>query len=97
MTKKTSQKTSSVDQQEGSLETSFDCRGLNQSVVEKLNKNADREAQMIANFNAKVNLIENIQADEHDVSVKNTETDRPAGLEPTRYGDWEKKGRCYDF
>lgn len=21
----------------------------------------------------------------------------PAGLEPTRYGDWEKAGRCIDF
>lgn len=21
----------------------------------------------------------------------------PNGLEPTRYGDWEKKGRCIDF
>lgn len=21
----------------------------------------------------------------------------PAGLEPTRYGDWERKGRCVDF
>jgi hypothetical protein len=21
----------------------------------------------------------------------------PAGLEPTRYGDWEHKGRCTDF
>lgn len=21
----------------------------------------------------------------------------PAGLEPTRYGDWENKGRCIDF
>jgi hypothetical protein len=21
----------------------------------------------------------------------------PAGLEPTRYGDWEVKGRCSDF
>jgi hypothetical protein len=21
----------------------------------------------------------------------------PKGLEPTRYGDWESKGRCYDF
>lgn len=21
----------------------------------------------------------------------------PAGPEPTRYGDWEKKGRCVDF
>ncbi len=21
----------------------------------------------------------------------------PSGPEPTRYGDWEKKGICYDF
>lgn len=21
----------------------------------------------------------------------------PKGLEPTRYGDWEKNGRCIDF
>lgn len=21
----------------------------------------------------------------------------PKGLEPTRYGDWENKGRCIDF
>ena len=21
----------------------------------------------------------------------------PKGPEPTRYGDWEAKGRCYDF
>lgn len=21
----------------------------------------------------------------------------PKGLEPTRYGDWEKNGRCSDF
>ena len=25
------------------------------------------------------------------------ETGGPKGLEPTRYGDWEKKGRCIDF
>jgi hypothetical protein len=21
----------------------------------------------------------------------------PSGLEPTRFGDWERKGRCIDF
>jgi hypothetical protein len=25
------------------------------------------------------------------------ETGGPAGPEPTRYGDWERKGRCIDF
>lgn len=37
------------------------------------------------------------------VSLADLPADRPqehggqAGLEPTRYGDWEKKGRCTDF
>ena len=26
-----------------------------------------------------------------------SETGGPKGPEPTRYGDWEKKGICYDF
>jgi hypothetical protein len=26
-----------------------------------------------------------------------TEVNGPKGLEPTRYGDWEAKGRCCDF
>ena len=26
-----------------------------------------------------------------------TELHGPKGLEPTRYGDWEQKGRCTDF
>ncbi len=41
-----------------------------------------------------------------DVNVKTTpgeavsgdrEIGGPEGPEPTRYGDWEKKGRCIDF
>ncbi len=27
----------------------------------------------------------------------NPEHGGPKGLEPTRYGDWERKGRCIDF
>jgi hypothetical protein len=29
--------------------------------------------------------------------IKPQETGGPAGLEPTRFGDWERKGRCIDF
>ena len=29
--------------------------------------------------------------------VRPREIGGPAGPEPTRYGDWEKKGRCIDF
>ena len=28
---------------------------------------------------------------------KEKEIGGPTGPEPTRYGDWEKKGMCYDF
>ena len=28
---------------------------------------------------------------------KSREIGGPKGLEPTRYGDWERKGRCIDF
>lgn len=29
--------------------------------------------------------------------LKPEETGGPKGPEPTRYGDWEKNGRCIDF
>lgn len=42
--------------------------------------------------------------DKNDNSIKPAdnkptpkETGGPKGLEPTRYGDWEKSGRCSDF
>lgn len=30
-------------------------------------------------------------------SAPNEEIGGPKGAEPTRYGDWERKGRCIDF
>ena len=30
-------------------------------------------------------------------NVKPKEIGGPKGPEPTRYGDWERKGRCIDF
>ena len=97
MTKKKSQKTSSANHQDDSQETSFDCRGLDELVIARSNKNIDREAQMIANFNAKVNIVESKKSNNYKKMEENVETDGPKGLEPTRYGDWERKGRCYDF
>ncbi len=32
-----------------------------------------------------------------ETSPKPVEVGGPKGLEPTRYGDWERNGRCSDF
>lgn len=34
---------------------------------------------------------------EQEITANPVETGGPEGPEPTRYGDWEKKGRCIDF
>jgi hypothetical protein len=36
-------------------------------------------------------------AGQEDAGRPPAETGGPAGPEPTRYGDWERKGRCIDF
>ena len=30
-------------------------------------------------------------------ATREADPDRPAGEAPTRFGDWENKGRCIDF
>ncbi|KAD6796475.1 hypothetical protein R6Q59_019745 [Mikania micrantha] len=35
--------------------------------------------------------------DEPDINKETGEIGGPRGLEPTRYGDWERNGRCSDF
>ena len=35
--------------------------------------------------------------DEGEKAAQADERGGPKGLEPTRYGDWERKGICYDF
>jgi len=36
-------------------------------------------------------------ATDANVSPRPREIGGPSGPEPTRFGDWEKKGRCIDF
>lgn len=36
-------------------------------------------------------------AGEHEQASQEEEVGGRAGPEPTRYGDWEKNGRCIDF
>lgn len=41
-------------------------------------------------------LTDNQEQDQSN-RKKKKEIGGPKGPEPTRYGDWESKGRCYDF
>lgn len=48
--------------------------------------------------NSQTDKDENIhQPSKTKLKTSATEIGGPKGPEPTRYGDWEKKGRCIDF
>jgi hypothetical protein len=54
--------------------------------------------------NKHINSPDDLSNDTQQEEVDPDETLRPSeeiggpkGLEPTRYGDWERKGRCIDF
>ncbi len=41
--------------------------------------------------------VADAQGAQHRLLNPTTESGGPKGLEPTRYGDWERAGRCIDF
>ena len=45
----------------------------------------------------KVNLNKIKNNNKATIKTKFKEIGGPKGLEPTRFGDWEKNGRCSDF
>ncbi len=48
--------------------------------------------------NAKRALQEAKERKKHVIkTIRPIEKNGPSGLEPTRFGDWEKKGITYDF
>jgi|TARA_Y100000389_G_scaffold202259_1_gene247047 hypothetical protein len=48
--------------------------------------------------NAKKALAEARERKRKEIAIlRAKETNGPKGLEPTRYGDWERKGITYDF
>jgi len=55
----------------------------------------------ISDRDAVANLVESGSNPEpstdKDDPAQPRELGGPAGPEPTRYGDWERKGRCIDF
>lgn len=44
-----------------------------------------------------VKTFDPAESDDAGKKERPVELGGPKGPEPTRYGDWEKKGRCIDF
>ncbi len=47
--------------------------------------------------NAQIKNPQNANMPNPDAPAQPDEYGGPKGLEPTRYGDWERAGRCFDF
>nr|MBV6630927.1 DUF1674 domain-containing protein [Oceanococcus sp. HetDA_MAG_MS8] len=72
----------------------------NQSKVAKLAKSAlegyPKQAESSADDTPHAGESE-AQGERLPQGVNSREIGGPRGPEPTRYGDWERKGRCIDF
>lgn len=56
------------------------------------------DSEPTASLKEHLHVAQDAKAPENDLPDKRpAEHGGQAGLEPTRYGDWEKKGRCTDF
>ncbi len=63
-------------------------------------KSKDCNKELDNNNNNNYVLSEKTVNDQQNSEIKSkdvVEIGGPKGPEPTRYGDWEKKGRCIDF
>lgn len=56
------------------------------------------DASHIVGSNSAAGIVShNAAPAQHENEPRPTEIGGRGGLEPTRYGDWEKNGRCIDF
>ena len=74
--------------------TSKTTQGLSKS--EQHDITIQESTQLAAGGDAGREVLEEKKAKESQ-DKPTAETGGPKGPEPTRYGDWEQKGRCTDF
>lgn len=64
------------------------------------NETSSQQAELVVSNpfqkERKSNEFDETRTDAKKAALKR-EINGPKGLEPTRYGDWESKGRCSDF
>ena len=64
---------------------------------ENESKGTEMDGKSVSNDNEGVKQHDPYAAFPDDVNPVTGEKGGPRGPEPTRYGDWERKGRCIDF
>ncbi|KAL5969638.1 Succinate dehydrogenase assembly factor 4 mitochondrial [Taenia solium] len=72
--------------------STVNCRSFSSSGCEEAGKGLNRALE--PHPDAEKEPLERFP---NDINPKTGERDGPRGPEPTRYGDWERKGRCIDF
>ncbi|KAK8503878.1 hypothetical protein V6N13_021659 [Hibiscus sabdariffa] len=79
--------------------TRFLCSSAQQSQLNRGEKADEEDREVVKrNLESKNKKEEGEGGDEEDHVNKETgEVGGPKGPEPTRYGDWERNGRCSDF
>ncbi|KAE8726453.1 Detected protein of unknown function [Hibiscus syriacus] len=78
--------------------THFVCSSAQQSQLNHGGKVDEEDGKAVRGNLESKNKEESEGVDEEDHVNKETgEVGGPKGPEPTRYGDWERNGRCYDF
>ena len=60
-------------------------------------KQVAQDKNQVKNSEETTNESQTEHNDANDIPRMPKETGGPKGPEPTRYGDWERKGRCIDF
>ncbi len=66
--------------------------------AEETEKKNELTNESTKNVDSDVNGVHKNYTINQTISKKQAkEIGGPKGLEPTRYGDWEKRGRCIDF
>ena len=73
-------------------------------MTDPINLDSKKKVKQLNKINVVVESINmKTEKDQEDISsklnskVETKEYGGRAGLEPTRFGDWEKNGRCIDF
>jgi hypothetical protein len=63
-----------------------------------MNADADADMENLPEDGPESGALEKVETLTKSPEITSDQSDDPAGqVDPTRYGDWEKNGRCIDF